>query len=172
MVAFAVQSLLVKHRLPDPSLADDMEAYLGHGHPAVALFRRARQPNAASNDIYDELAALLPHFAGRNAPSPELLWLASARLLDWCQQSLYAPVALPHLSGWLRKRWRRAVQTQRAVLLAPRHSVPPIERTLDSEMDGTRFAANLLLAAVDAVNMTLSADYRASLSELAGTGSQ
>lgn len=172
MVAFAVQSLLQKDRVPGPPLTDGMEAYLGHGHPAIALFRKARQLSAAGNDIYDELAALLPHFGGPNAPSPDLLWLASARLLHWCQQTIYSPVALPHLSSWLRKRWRRAVQTQRAVLRAPRHTVPPIERILDSGMDGTRFAAKLLLAAVDAVNMTLSADFRASLSQLADTGSQ
>lgn len=60
MVAFAVQSLLQKDRVPGPPLADGMEAYLGHGHPAIALFRKARQLSAAGNDIYDELAALLP----------------------------------------------------------------------------------------------------------------
>ena len=62
--------------------------------------------------------------------------------------------------------------TQRARLFAPRRTVPPLERILDSGMDGTRFAANLALAAADAVNPRLSADFRASLSEVAGAGPQ
>ena len=170
MVAFAVQSLLVEDRIPNPSVADEMEARFGLAHPGITLFRKPRLPSATGTDIYDELAALLPHFAGRSAPSPDLLWLASARMLYWCQESLYAQVALPHLPNWLGRRWRLVVQRQRVALLAPRRTVPPIERVLDSDMGGTRFAAHLLLAAVDAVDVSLSADFRASLSQLAHAG--
>lgn len=84
--------------------------------------------------------------------TPDELFPACVRFVQWAKKSNLQKVLTPAIEAWARARWSYAIEEQRFNLRNPASSVPPIEAALTSSDTGLTFLGRLLVAAVPAVH--------------------
>lgn len=155
ILAYCVRSLLNRRLDAISCLRDALGSKLGQSYPGKSLFDNWATKTTEPSDLDSEIAAILSLCLRSDRLSPDLLFLAGLRLLDWITQSPFKPVLIQHLAPWLRDQWRRVLQTERFLLYTPMSTVPAIEAVLNSQAEGEQFAARLALVAGVAVNVRL-----------------
>ena len=102
--------------------------------------------------------------------SPERIWIAGLRILEWSKGSEFGGILVSALSGWMRSEWSRIVEAEGFRLVRPWKTVPVVMDTLGISKNDRSFAAKLLLATAEAAGVLLSSGYRTNLEEMAARG--
>lgn len=90
------------------------------------------------------------------------------RMLEWVRRSNHVGATGPALDALVRRAWTRIAREQRALLLMPALTVRAIEDALAVRRSGLVFVAGVLLAAEEAVSVSLSNDFRELLRKVQG----
>ena len=168
ILAYGVRSLFKGRPRAIFELRDSLTAKWGQSFPGKGLFDGRSSLVADSVNLDDEVAVILAACCESDRPPPDRLFRIGLHLLDWVTQSSFKPFLMPDFTTWLRHQWRRVLETQRFLLLAPASTVSTIEEVLQSPSTGERFAAKLSLVTAVAVNVRLGQGFRERLSQLAG----
>ena len=101
---------------------------------------------------------------------PDEILAAGLGIFDWTCRSSFGLGLAEALSRWLRTQWQRIVTSEAFRFVRPWQTVRVINDALAVGTNDRAFAANLLLAAADAVGIALDSGHRDRL-EYAGGGS-
>ncbi len=172
ILAYGVQSLFRGRPGGIFELRDNLMDTLGQDFPGRSLFDQWGSFKMGAASLDDEVAAILATCSESDRPPPATLFHVGVHVLEWITQSSFKPFVMRDFAPWLRDQWRRVLQTQRFLLVAPLTSVPIIEDVLQSHSTGAQFAAKLALVAADAVGARLAAGLRQRLGELASRSAE
>jgi hypothetical protein len=86
------------------------------------------------------------------ALTPDELFVACVRFVQWAKKSNLQRLLVPLLESWARAAWVRAIEEQRFYLRSPASSVPAIRGVLASTGTGLSFLGTLIVSAQPAVH--------------------
>jgi hypothetical protein len=100
-------------------------------------------PSYAAVQIY--------HLVNKKDMTPDELFVAGVRFVQWAKKSNLQRVLGPAIEKWARERWVHVIEQQTFNLRSPATSVPPIRDALASTESGVRFLGRLFVAAEPAM---------------------
>lgn len=157
----------------DPPVASRMDALRGTAASLIgvdAIPEWARPPIVDEDDTSSIVASGVAALSGGASLPPRETFMIHLRMLEWVRRSNHGGATAPALDALVRRAWTRIAREQRALLLMPAITVPAIECALASETSGMNSVALLLLAAEQAVGVSLSRDFRELLRGIASGG--
>ena len=172
ILAYVVKSLLDGQPDRIPKLRAALTDGLSHSYAGTGLFDLLNDGDGGLADLDGEVTVMVARCLESETPPPELLFRAGIRLVDWIAGSSFKSVLSPRLAPWLRRHWERVLRTQRALLFAPRATVPAIQHVLESRLEGTQFGARLALVATAAVRVRVDDLVLQRLTELASASAE
>ena len=92
--------------------------------------------------------------------TPDELFVACVRFVQWAKNSNLQQVLVPPLEAWARAAWERAIEEQRFYLRSPASSVPAIREILASTGVGLGFLGRLIVSAQPAVQHKFDQTFR------------
>jgi hypothetical protein len=98
--------------------------------------------------------------------TPDELFVACVRFVQWAKKSNLQRVLAPAVEAWARAGWAHAIKEQRVNLRNPASTVRPIRAVLESSDTGLKFLGRLIVAAQPAVHHKLGETFRQSLLSL------
>jgi len=106
-------------------------------------------------------AAVQIHLAAKQSTlTPDELFVASVRFIQWAKKSNLQKVLTPAIEAWARAGWAHAIEEQRFNLRNPASTVAPIRAVLESSDIGLTFLGRLVVAAQPAVHHKLGEAFR------------
>ncbi|MHC2313116.1 hypothetical protein ACVIHC_000162 [Bradyrhizobium diazoefficiens] len=98
--------------------------------------------------------------AHRATLTPDELFVANVRFVQWAKKSNLQRLLSPALEAWARAAWSYAIEEQQFNLRSPVSSVPPIREVLASTDTGLGFLGRLIVSAQPAVQHRFDQTFR------------
>jgi hypothetical protein len=115
----------------------------------------SREENLASYTALE-----IHRVAHRAALTPNELFVACVRFVQWAKISSLRRILVPPLEAWARVAWEFAIEEQRFNLRSPSSSVPAIREVLASAATGLDFLGRLIVSAESAVQHRFEQTFR------------
>ncbi len=144
-----------------------MAAVAGQPEPLASLCARAGeiQGGYAGREILDTIASgetseknlppyvavQIHHVIHNKHLTPDELFVAGVRFVQWAKKSSLQKVLGPAIAKWAREHWGHVIEQQTFNLRNPATSVPPIRDALASTESGLKFLGKLFVAAEPAM---------------------
>ena len=119
---------------------------------ATGQSREEKLPSCAAVEIY--------RVAHQATLTPDELFVACVRFVQWAKQSNLQRVLIPSLEAWARAAWERVIEEQRFNLRNPASSVPAIREALASTGMGLSFLGGLIVSAQPSVRHRFDQTFR------------
>jgi len=106
------------------------------------------------------VAVQIHRLVHRAVLTPDELFVANVRFVQWAKKSNLQRVLIPPLEAWARAAWTHAIEEQRFNLRSPTSSVPPIREALASSDTALKFLGKLIVSAEPAVHHKFDQTFR------------
>ncbi len=116
--------------------------------------------NSAIQELAPFVAVQIRLVAEQPTLTPDELFVACVRFIQWAKKSNLQRVLTPAIEAWARAAWAHAIEEQRFNLRNPASTVFPIRRALESPDTGLTFLGRLVVAAQPAVHHKLGEAFR------------
>jgi hypothetical protein len=109
------------------------------GYPGRKILNIMASGESSEEELPPYVAVQIHHVTHHPDLTPDELFVAGMRFLQWAKKSNLQRVLAPAIESWARARWARAIEEQRFNLRSPASSVPAIRDALASTKSGLRF---------------------------------
>lgn len=131
--------------------ADGMQPdYPGRSILEVMVSRQSR-----GDKLPSYVAVEIHRVAHEISLTPDELFGACVRFVQWARKSNLQRVLTPRLEAWARAMWAQVIEEQQFNLRSPASSIPPIREMLGSADTGLNFLGRLIVATEPAVHHKL-----------------
>ena len=141
------------------ALCEEMTA-IQSGYPGRSILKVMAGGQVRDEELASYTAVEVHRVAHRVTLTPDELFIACARFLQWAKTSNLQQVLVPPLEAWARAEWESAIQEQRFNLRSPASSVPAIREILGSAGTGLDFLGRLVISAEPAVHCRFDQSFR------------
>ena len=107
-----------------------------------------------------EIATVINAISLHKTQTPDQIFVAGLRLLQFISSSYFKTILMPVLVNWTKSIWSKIIKEQRFSLRLPAVTVPNIEQALFSDASGFRYVAKVLIAAYESVSIRIDSDLR------------
>jgi len=167
ILAFLMVSALSGRENITARLKERLSQEYGENFPGASIFEFLLDGNTPERNLEQVTAALVKRIRSDDHLVPVSIWEIGLRLFERARQSNFRYIIEPTLAQWMRAQWLRIISTERFRLNRPLINVPNIEAVLNGRIEQEQFIASLILAATDAVGMSLAPEYRQLLRDAA-----
>jgi hypothetical protein len=122
------------------------------GYPGRGILEAMASGQSREDKLPPYVAVEIHRIAHRATLTPDELFVACVRFVQWAKKSNLQRVLAPRLEAWARAAWAHAIEEQQFNLRSPASSVPPICEMLRSADTGLNFLGRLIVAAEPAVH--------------------
>ena len=146
-----------------PDALDDLyagAANLRAGYGGKEVLDIIAAGESAAQALAPYVAVQIHLVAERSTLTPDELFVACVRFIQWAKKSNLQKVLTPAVEAWVRAGWAHAIEEQRFNLRNPAFTVPPIRALLESSDAGLTFLGRLVVAAQPAVHHKLGEAFR------------
>jgi hypothetical protein len=133
---------------------------LGNAFPGSSIFDVVEGAKAPGRNLEQAAAVMIRALRAGEHLVPVQVWEVGLRLFEKARQSNFATILVPVLAAWLRAQWARIILQETFRLPHPMVNVLKVEAALKNQNSDERFIAALCLAGADAVEASLSTDFR------------
>lgn len=130
------------------------------GYSGKEILEIVRSGESKEEDLPPYVATQIHHVIQHPDLTPDELFVACVRFVQWAKKSNLQRVLTPAIEKWARARWEHAIEEQRFNLRNPITSVPAIRDALAVNMKGLTFLGKLLIAAEPAMHTKFPPDFR------------
>jgi hypothetical protein len=131
---------------------------MGENFPGSFAIWHFRQECDAPETLDDHIGKIGKSLMNGETMEPKDTWNAGVRFLEKARTSNFVVELVPQIANWLRKRMLDITKNADN-LKNPASNVPLVKAALKEERNDQSFIAELLLSAVDLVDMELTEDY-------------
>jgi hypothetical protein len=126
----------------------------------VKTFPPDRTDQSREEKLPSYVAIRIHRVADPATLTPDELFVACVRFVQWAKKSNLQRVLTPPLQAWARAAWAHAIQEKRFNLRSPACSAPPIREVLSSPDTGLNFLGKLIVSAEPAVHHKFDQTFR------------
>jgi hypothetical protein len=121
------------------------------GYPGRGILEVMASGQNREDRLSPYVAAEIHRAAHQATLTPDELFVACVRFVQWAKKSDLQRVLTPRLEAWARAAWERVIEEQRFNLRSPASSVSIIREVLASTGTGLSFLGRLIVSAQPAV---------------------
>lgn len=130
------------------------------GCPGKGILEIMANGQSRDEHLPSYVAVQVHRLASQVVLTPDELFVASVRFVQWAKKSNLQQVLTPALEVWLRAAWAHAIEEQQFNLRSPATSVPSIREVLTSPDAGLNLMGRLIVAAQPAVHHRFDQTFR------------
>ena len=167
IIAFTIAGAMLERDQAITELRSSIQSGLSSSFPGLSILD---EPDHSTQVVTRKDVRVLNdirHLYQNGYVNPERLWTISYRIFDWATQSNFERVLTNVLCQWMRTRWSTIVRKQAFRFIRPWHTIPAINDTLMDTANDRCFCAKLLVVTADAIDLTLSSEFRIRLKTIA-----
>jgi len=130
-----------------------------NGYPGRRMLELMAGGQRRDEELASYTAIEVYRVAHQAALTPDELFVACVRFVQWAKNSTLQQVLVPPLEAWARAAWERVIEEQQFYLRYPATSVPAIREALASTGTGLGFLGRLIVSAEPAVHRRFGFDH-------------
>jgi hypothetical protein len=130
------------------------------GYPGRNILEVMSSGQSREEKLPSYAAVEIHRVAHRGTLTPDELFVACVRFVQWAKKSNLQRVLIPSLEAWARATWECAIEEQRFNLRSPASSVAAIREILASTGTGLSFLGRLIVSVQPAVQHRFDQTFR------------
>jgi hypothetical protein len=130
------------------------------GYPGEKILEVMASGQSREKHLPPYVAVEIHRVAHQAILTPDELFVACVRFVQWAKKSNLQRVLTPPLEAWARAAWAHAIEEQWFNLRSPASSVLPIHEVLISPHSGLNFLGKLVVSAQPAVHHKFDQSFR------------